>query len=170
MATLEALIKSLENKDKINVKLPFIIRLDGRSFSKFTKRNCTKPFDQRLFEVFRDITLSLCREFRPHFAYTQSDEISLLFLPNDNPLSQPAFDGKIQKLVSITAGYASSCLMKELQAWKIETESCPHLDSRIFNVPDTEMAKKYFWWRYRDCIKNSVSMLAQYHFSSKTAS
>jgi tRNA(His) guanylyltransferase len=39
-------------------------------------------------------------------------------------------------------------------------------DARAFNVPKEEIAN-YFVWRQKDWIRNSVSMLAQAHFSHK---
>ena len=165
--TLEELMKSFENKDTIDPQKPFVIRLDGRTFSKYTRKNCVKPFDTRLDVTFRELTIALCKEFRPQFAYTQSDEISLIFLPKENPESQPPFGGKMQKLASVTAGFASACLVKVLMKNELGTESIPHLDSRVFNLPDEEHVRKYAYWRYRDWIRNSISRLAQYYFSAK---
>lgn len=39
-------------------------------------------------------------------------------------------------------------------------------DARAFNIPKEDVTN-YFVWRQMDCIKNSVSQVAQQHFSSK---
>ena len=39
-------------------------------------------------------------------------------------------------------------------------------DSRAFNIPVDEVVN-YFIWRQNDCVRNSVSGLAQAHFSPK---
>jgi tRNA(His) guanylyltransferase len=59
-----------------------VARLDGRSFSRLTRELCQfeAPFDQR----FRDMMVNTAEGLmncglRVKYAYTQSDEISLLF-------------------------------------------------------------------------------------------
>jgi tRNA(His) 5'-end guanylyltransferase len=58
-----------------------IVRLDGVRFSKYTKN--LKPFDDLLSNVMDATTIELCKQFNP-MAYTQSDEISLIFTNIDN--------------------------------------------------------------------------------------
>ena len=167
--TLEAYFKGLEDSSTINKDIPFIIRLDGRSFSKFTKQNCKKPFDPRLHTAFYTTTLAVCEHFRPDFAQTFSDEISLIFLPKpDSPLYDPLFGGKIQKIVSVTAAFTTARFIKALEQDSLShsTDSFPHFDSRIFNVPVSRI-DDYFTYRLRSCVINSVSVLADTIFSSK---
>jgi tRNA(His) 5'-end guanylyltransferase len=38
-----------------------------------------KPFDDLLSNVMDATTIELCKQFNPKMAYTQSDEISLIF-------------------------------------------------------------------------------------------
>ena len=62
--------------------LRMVARLDGRNFTRLTKEahDFERPFDAR----FRDMMTATCEHlmtggFRVDYAYTQSDEISLLF-------------------------------------------------------------------------------------------
>ena len=64
-----------------------LARLDGRGFTKLTKQRLElqKPFDPR----FRDAMLATTRQLMHAglavvYAYTQSDEISLWFAPNED--------------------------------------------------------------------------------------
>jgi tRNA(His) 5'-end guanylyltransferase len=57
-----------------------VVRLDGRGFSRFTEGRYAKPFD----EAFRDCMIATANaavsEMNAVYAYTKSDEISLLSL------------------------------------------------------------------------------------------
>ena len=48
----------LVSQAKLIKKLPVIIRLDGRGFSKFT-RGFEKPFDKELSTIFQNVALGL---------------------------------------------------------------------------------------------------------------
>ena len=83
-----------------------ILRVDGRSFTAFTEaRGFAKPFD----DAFRDMMVTtaqcLLQELGALYAYTESDEISVL-LPADSAL----FSREVEKLVSISAGIASGVM------------------------------------------------------------
>src|ERR1051325_9249696 len=103
-----------------------IIRVDGRSFSRFTESRFEKPFDP----AFRDLMIraaeTLLRELQGIYAYTESDEISLL-LPRDWNL----FDRELEKAVSISASVASS-------AFSLACGSAAHFDSRICLAVDAD--------------------------------
>src|SRR5688500_5942304 len=96
--------------------MQMVARLDGRGFTRLTKEvwNLERPFDER----FRDTMLSTVEHlmesagFRVVYGYTQSDEISLLFHPEE-----ASFGRKLRKLNSILASEASakfSLLMSEI--------------------------------------------------------
>ena len=62
-----------------------VARLDGRSFTRLTKEVCQfeAPFDERFRDLMVATTESLMTcGFRVLYAYTESDEISLLFDPD----------------------------------------------------------------------------------------
>ena len=93
-------------------ELYMVARLDGRSFTKLTKETCKfdAPFDTR----FRDIMVNTAKSlmdcgFRVIYAYTESDEISLLFAPEED-----AFGRRVRKYNSTLAGEASASLSMQL--------------------------------------------------------
>ena len=140
-------------------RMPVIIRLDGRSFHTLT-RKCEKPFDDTLASCMANTALFLCSEVQgTKCAYIQSDEISLLLTDFDTLTTMAWFDYNVQKIVSISAGMAS---VKFSALWGNPAT----FDSRAFNIPTEEVAN-YFVWRQKDWIRNSVTMLAQSHFSHK---
>lgn len=157
------------NKDKLIPNLPVIVRLDGKSFSKFTK-DFEKPFDKSFAEVMKETTRFLVNEFpKCILGYTQSDEISLVFINDyNNPIE---FSGRIQKLCSIIASKCSCffCLKANESPLtsEINTEDFPVFDCRIWNVPSVVEASNTIFWREVDATKNSIQSLGQYYMYHK---
>ena len=94
-------------------------RLDGRGFTRLTKEICKfeAPFDVRFKEMMVHTAQVLMDcGFRVLYAYTESDEISLLFAPDEN-----TFGRKVRKYNSTLAGEASAAFSMErlLESWKI---------------------------------------------------
>lgn len=183
--TLEERMKEYEAcySLKIPPRTYTIIRLDGKGFSKYTKM-FNKPFDDNLSNVMDVATIELCKYLNPKFAYTQSDEISLVFTDIENIDSELVFDGKVQKLCSISASKVTAAfnktMLKILASFKytpeelllkITTGDFPEIDavfdSRVFIIPDFREVSNYFIWRQQDCTRNSVSMSASANFSHK---
>lgn len=99
----------------------FLIRLDGRSFSKFTKR-FKKPFDVIFIKVMGLTTIDLIEEFEAQTGYTHSDEITLIFNSKCTELQEfeylesktkltklpnHMFNGRIQKILTLISSYCS---------------------------------------------------------------
>mmetsp|Transcript_48739 Transcript_48739/g.127368 ORF Transcript_48739/g.127368 Transcript_48739/m.127368 type:complete len:307 (+) Transcript_48739:70-990(+) len=164
---------------QVDVKFPVVVRLDGHRFSKYT-RGFARPYDMRIHEAMVGTAVDLIERFQAVTAYTESDEISLVFAPHadDSPSALP-FKGRVQKLVSVFAGYASARFNLHMvrasydnadpaeRALQKRVELCEaHFDARAFNVPSLDELCSYLRWRaVLDCRRNSVSMLAQAHFS-----
>lgn len=146
---------------------PIYVRIDGRSFSKFTKK-MAKPYDERMSKVMQDVTAFLVKETGACIGYTQSDEISLVFY-QENIDSSVFFDYKKQKMVSVISGLTSAMFMK--LALQVFPEYCadavPCFDSRVFVLPNKTEAMNAVLWRVKDATKNSVSMAARSVFPHK---
>ena len=107
-----------------------VARLDGRGFTKLTKQK--RPFEAPFDATFRDYMVSTTEHlmdcgFRVIYGYTQSDEISLLFHPDEQ-----SFDRKVRKYNSILAGEASatfSLLLGDVACF----------DCRISQLPNTDL-------------------------------
>ena len=161
-----------------NIQLPpsgyIIIRLDGKQFSKYTK-NLIKPFDEDFSTTMDKTTETLCEFFNPNLAYTQSDEISLV-LSNFNKNNEMMYDGKLQKLVSISASITSGTFNKlrmldvfgnNITAEDILDFKLGDFDSRVFLIPDYQDVYNYFVWRQLDCERNSINMAHYSAFGSE---
>lgn len=82
-------------------KLPVVIRVDGRGFSRWTK-GLRRPYDARLSRLMIETTRFLVKETSALIGYTQSDEISLVLMASSHD-QELWFGSKKQKATSISA-------------------------------------------------------------------
>ena len=125
-----------------------VARLDGRGFTRLTKEVCEfeAPFDVR----FRDLMADTCealmnRGFTVTYAYTQSDEISLLFDPREE-----SFGRKLRKFNSVLAGEASA-------HFSLELGQLATFDCRVSQLPNEQSVVDYFRWRNEDAARNALN-------------
>jgi tRNA(His) 5'-end guanylyltransferase len=125
-----------------------VARIDGRNFTRLTKEvhKFEAPYDIK----FRDIMVETVKHlmdcvFKITYGYTQSDEISLLFDPNENN-----FQRKKRKLNSVLAGEASakfSLLLGDIGVF----------DCRLCQLPNKNLVVDYFRWRNEDAHRNALN-------------
>lgn len=125
-----------------------VARLDGRGFTRLTKElyKFEAPYDDK----FRDYMVETVEHLMNVglyviYAYTQSDEISLLF-----DLEESTFNRKLRKLNSVLAGEASAKLSLLLGGI-----AC--FDCRICQLPNLEDVAVYFRWRHEDAHRNALN-------------
>lgn len=125
-----------------------VARLDGRNFSRLTKKVCDfeAPFDVR----FRDMMIRTVKHlmtcgFRVVYGYTESDEISLLFHTDEQ-----TFGRKVRKFNSVLAGEASA-------AFSLSLGQIAAMDCRMIPLPNRERVKDYFLWRQEDACRNALN-------------
>lgn len=158
--------EGLESDRRFMPQLPVLARLDGRSFSRFTKR-FEKPFDVNMALTMAETTAYLVEETSALMGYTQSDEITLLWYSQD-PKSQIFFDGRIMKMCSVLAAMASVKFNELIPKYLPEKkESLPQFDCRVWTVPTQTEAVNVFVWREQDATKNSIQSAAHQLYSDK---
>ncbi len=156
-------------ESKLIRKLPTFARLDGRSFHSFTK-GMKRPFDEEFHFCVSETTRALVEEFQPLIGYTQSDEITMFWAYEDDiaETTKMNFGGRVQKLTSVLAGFASSKFMQLVQQhFPAKASKIPCFDCRIWQVPTKGDALEVFLWREDDATKNSITMAAQSVYSHK---
>lgn len=132
--------------------IPIIIRLDGNSFSKLTKKlNFKKPFDDSFREGMEAAMKEVMDYTGAKIGYCQSDEITLLIV---NPLSQKFLSNRISKICSLVASNATNGFNKYfIDKDNYFPNAC--FDCRVFVVPEKEV-NNVFLWRQKDAWKNAV--------------
>jgi len=125
-----------------------VVRLDGRNFTRLTKE--THQFEAPFDVKFRDLMMETTEHlmgcgFRIVYAYTESDEISLLFHPEEQ-----TFGRKMRKLNSILAAEASAKFSLALGDLAV-------FDSRISQLASMNLVVDYFRWRNEDACRNALN-------------
>ena len=122
-------------------RLPAIVRLDGKGFSRLTKQlHLDKPFDSWFMSAMVDTMIYVASKIQGCvLGYTQSDEITLVIVSGRD--AEPYFANRIQKITSVTASMATAVFNSVL--WERTRDICAaHFDSRVFALPSiTEAAK-----------------------------
>ncbi len=138
-----------ESLDQILLpELYMVARLDGRNFTRLTKETCgfEAPFDVRFRDLMTNTVKSLMDcGFRIVYGFTESDEISLLFHPDEDTFSR-----KTRKYNSVLAGVASASFSLSLGQMGI-------FDCRMVPLPTMERVCDYFLWRQEDAHRNSLN-------------
>ena len=129
-------------------ELFLVARLDGNRFTRLTKEIChfEAPFDEHFRDMMIDTVKALMNYgFRVIYGYTESDEISLLFHPEED-----TFGRKVRKYNSLLAGVASAAFSMQLGQQAI-------FDCRMVPLPTVERVQDYFLWRQEDAHRNSLN-------------
>jgi tRNA(His) guanylyltransferase len=154
---------------------PIILRLDGHGFSRFTS-HFARPFDERIHSAMIATSEDLLTFFpQATVAYTQSDEITLVF-----PAGVQVFNERLQKLCSLSASYCSVRFNKHLEDALQRMPEPPvtgntdlvfgkaHFDARFFPVPSVQEALNNLIWRCRnDAVRNAVSSFARTLYTTR---
>lgn len=144
-------------RTSLPVRTYTILRCDGRAFHTYL-RGAEKPYDYLFMADMDAVAEALCAEVSGAvFAFTQSDEISVLAYDFGGTNTQPWFDGVVQKIVSVAAATATATLVRR-------RDGTPTFDARVFTIADPVEVANYFIWRQRDCVRNSITMAAQAQF------
>lgn len=146
--------------------LPIIVRVDGRAFHTFC-RGLQKPFDERLQRAMAETAKYLVERTSASIAYTQSDEITLVFAQTD-PLAELPFGGVARKVETLCAAGATAKFNQQSALLLPEKSGAlPEFDARCLQVPNLEAAFRNLLWRETDATRNSLSMAAQALYSQK---
>eukprot|EP00762_Andalucia_godoyi_P005572 ANDGO_00612.mRNA.1 Uncharacterized protein R259 len=159
---------------KVSKDHPFIVRLDGRAFSTYT-RGMKTPHDDQFRQAMLRTSADLVLEFNPSLAYHQSDEITVVFFSysagseNIGNDSDFLFGGRALKLASVLSGFASSRFNYHISSmdWSRYPEEtrdrinsqCAHFDARVFQITNDVDVLEYVAWRQAEGFRNAVMTL-----------
>lgn len=162
-----------------------LVMLDGKNFSKLIKNNFKKPFDDDFIDMMNKTAQFLCENVQGcKFAYTQSDEISLLITDYETTETDTLFGGRLCKIQSILASLATSEFNRQFILYNIyhgdkrnigagdcvdiiEKMKMAQFDCKAWVVPSQNDAFAWFLYRQLDCVKNSKQQTAQTYLPHK---
>ena len=162
--------EAIETRRTFIPLLPIYARLDGRSFHSFTN-GLARPYDVNITQAMLHTAKYLVEHTQARIAYTQSDEISLVWL-QDFFDSELLFARRIQKLNSTLAAIATAafnhfCFVNPTLKSRAALMP-PTFDCRTFQLPNKTEAANAFLWREQDATKNAISMAARSFYPHKT--
>ncbi len=155
--------------------------VDGHCFSKMIKNKFDRPFDDMFIKMMNETAKYLCENIQgAKFAYTQSDEISILITDFDTPMTDSFFGFRLCKMQSLIAAMATAKFnqmyvklvndYKGFNLKKFDMKEYPTytFDCKVWTVPNANDAYAWFLYRQTDCIKNSKVQTAQAYLSHKS--
>jgi tRNA(His) guanylyltransferase len=120
---------------KLLNRVPIIISINGRSFSKTTSL-LEKPFCSKFSECMISTAFRLCSEIEGVlFAYQYNDEIDLVIRNDQNPETAPWFDNKLQKICSVSSSLASVHFNDCASSIELNMVGDPIFTAQVFVVP-----------------------------------
>lgn len=164
-----------------------IIRTDGRGFHTYTK-GFKRPFDSRMVDAMNRTAEYLCKNVMgAQFAFTQSDEISIVVTDFAKIATEPWFDNCVQKMCSSSASEATAAFNREIYVQRItemlnkggdfdggedflkvvRDSKLAEFDSRVYQIPQRVEVMNYFIWRQQDTVRNSISSVSHSLYSQK---
>lgn len=162
-----------------------IVMVDGHKFSNLIKNRFNKPFDNKFISMMNETAKYLCENIQgAKFAYTQSDEISLLITDFDTPMTDSFFSYRLCKMQSLIAAmatakfnqlYAINNLAKTINEGSKTIDLNKQIplctfDCKVWTVPNANDAFTWFLYRQIDCIRNSKQQTVQTYISHKDIS
>lgn len=152
---------------KLMARVPLIIVINGRSFSKNTEL-LDKPFCHKFKECILSTTLKLCMEVEGAvFAYQHNDEIILLIRNDQSPETTPWFDNKIQKIASVTASIATMHFNSCANAIGLNMMNESIFSSQVFLVPTIAEAVNTMIYKQQQNFYSSVQFACLYELLNK---
>nr|XP_023015557.1 probable tRNA(His) guanylyltransferase [Leptinotarsa decemlineata] len=148
-------VKNFEQDEKILPNCWIIVRVDGKSFHKFsTKHNFEKPNDSRALRLMNRAAATVMQEYKDiSISYGNSDEYSFV-IRKDTSL----YNRRKSKLMTYINSLFTSAYVF---FWKdyfedVKLKYPPSFDSRIVLYPTDENLRDYMSWRQADCHINNL--------------
>ena len=148
-------VKKFEQDDRCLLGCWIVVRIDGRSFHRFTSEHeFVKPNDIRALSLMDVCARSVMEEFRDIvFAYGQSDEYSFIF---DRKMT--LFSRRSSKILSNLVSLFTSSYVYNWANYFTATKLKypPAFDGRVVLYPTSAVLRDYLSWRQADCHINNL--------------
>jgi len=150
-----AYVKNFEITDTLLPNAYIVVRLDGRSFNKFSKEyRFKKPNDRCALQLMNKAAFAVMHQFQDiEMAYGQSDEYSFVF-----SRTSELFDRRSSKLNSTVASTFTATYVYHWNSY-FEQDLKPPLptfDARVIVYPTLTNVRDYLSWRQVDCNEHDV--------------
>lgn len=148
-------VRNFEMDDTCLKHCYIVVRLDGRSFHRFSEQHCfEKPNDERALALMRRSAECVMEQLDDVcVAYGQSDEFSFVFKRSTN-----WFKRRASKLMTHVASQFSSSYVFYWGQYFTQQPLLypPSFDGRVVLYPSNRILKDYLSWRQADCHINNL--------------
>lgn len=149
-------VRDFELPDSLPLSNWIVVRIDGRGFSKLTKKyDFAKPNDVRALDLMNAAAIEVTKSLVDIvLAYGQSDEYSFVLHENTN-----LFDRRAAKLATtIATTFTAEYCMLWSQYFPDTplTRPFPTFDARCVCYPKRRILRDYLCWRQADCHINNL--------------
>src|SRR5271154_6945569 len=152
---------------KLLARLPLIIVINGRAFSKLTQL-LDKPYCAKFAECILSTMLRLCTEVEGAlFGYQHNDEIVLVVRNDQNPDTVPWYDNRVQKISSVTAAMATMHFNDCAAKLSLNLTSDPIFTSQVFAVPTIGEAVNTLVYKQQHNFHTSIQLACIYELLKK---
>jgi tRNA(His) guanylyltransferase len=152
---------------KLLPRIPLIISVNGRSFSKITNL-LDKPYCNKFGECILNTMLKLCNEVEGVlFAYQHNDEIVLVLRNDQNQDTSPWYENNTQKICSVVSSIASLHFNKCCAAIELNLMGEPLFISQIFAVPNIAEAINTIIYKQQHNFHTSIQFACFYELLKK---
>lgn len=156
-----------QSEYKLLNRLPVIILVNGRSFTKTTSL-IDKPYSEPFVNCMLSTSLKLCSEVEGTvFCYHNNDEI-LLVSRNDQTNDTSAwFDNKIQKISSVVSSIATLHFNKCSEENELNLLGDAYFSTKVFTVPNIQEAINSVIFKQQQNFYKSVDTACFYELLKK---
>ncbi|ESO97020.1 hypothetical protein LOTGIDRAFT_115350 [Lottia gigantea] len=148
-------VKSFELEDKCLPGCWIVVRIDGKSFHRFSDvHHFVKPNDERALGLMCRAAQTVLEDFKDIvLAYGQSDEFSFVFKKDTS-----VYNRRNSKIVSnVVSLFTSAFVMFWPRFFSTQDlQYPPSFDSRIVLYPNDQILRDYLSWRQADCHINNL--------------
>lgn len=167
--TLKDRIESYSEATNVKLlpRIPLIINVNGRSFSKNTSL-LDKPYCPKFAECMFSTMTKLCSDIDGSvFAYQHGDEITLAIRNDQNVDTTPWYDNKVQKICSAVSSIATMYFNTCAEAIDLNLLGEPIFITQVFAVPNIAEATNVFVYKQQQNFQTSIQFACFYELLRK---
>lgn len=143
---------------KLLRRAPVMIRLNGRSFSRLTKK-LKKPYEPLFLEAMVHTMLYTVSDIQGScFAYTKAGEITIVLKNDQTHETEPWYENRVQKMSSVAASVATLAFNRAVSVLDPELDLIGDavFDGHSWAMPSIAEVVNNVISRQQDCRKNAV--------------
>ena len=159
----DRVLSYVDNSDYLLLKkVPVVIVLNGRSFSKATSL-LEKPYAPEFIELMTAAMIKLCQEADGAvFAYTFNDHIVLALRNDQNSTTEAWYGNRLQAIVSAVASIASVEFNRLANERNVKLLGDPIFIAKAFVVPTISELTNVVIHMQQNCFHTALSHAAFY--------